>query len=147
MKKIDAILTGVIETYASKVSKLENALQPFALWAVGYEKPYYMGFAVKELDLAQCENCNGIHFLINKECVATYFPDEHKAATFEGEPFSLQGEDAASIEALLKRLKAMDSPKEEETPQIPQGLSNMLKAMFGEDFVEVHRVRIPRNRG
>lgn len=146
MKKIDNILSGAVETYASKISRLENALLPFAQWAAGVAKPYYMGFAAQELNLGTCGGCNGLHFFINEECVATYFPDNHTASVTEGEPFALQETDHASIETLIHYLKASQGKSEEEQAfeGMPDSLQRILRAIMSEG-VEVHRIRVPKN--
>lgn len=86
-----------------------------------------MGFPVKLLDIGTCKDCEGLHFLINEKCVVTYFPDTYKASVCECEPFVLTGEDAVSIEMLLKRIKAKEQ-EDKVFEDMPEEMQRILKA-------------------
>lgn len=124
MRKIDEILKGVKPGTSQNMVALERVLTPFAQLVMGM-KPVYMGEFVKELDTVLCKGCDGVHFVVNGEVLATFFPDTNEASIFKGEKFLLNSVDADSIRSVLDRIynKAEDEP-------VPNAMEPTIESIF-----------------
>lgn len=112
MKLITAILNGNTQTYNQKVALVQDALVPFAQWAIDFDTPYYQGFAVETLDIKVNEG--EYFFIMDEKLVVTYYPSEHAVSYCEGSKFGLTPEDEIPVMNLIKRLKETKADDKKE---------------------------------